>query len=65
MPRLSEVMEEGHKALVFSQFTSFLTIVRLRLEREGVDYEYLDGKTRNRAVAVQRFQKRSESASCS
>ena len=56
MPRLSEVMEEGHKALVFSQFTSFLTIIRLRLEREGVDYEYLDGKTRNRAAAVERFQ---------
>jgi len=56
MPRLSEVIEEGHKVLVFSQFTSFLAIVRLRLEREGVDYEYLDGKTRNRGVAVQRFQ---------
>jgi superfamily II DNA or RNA helicase len=56
MPRLSEVIDEGHKALVFSQFTSFLAIIRLRLEREGVDYEYLDGKTRNRGVAVQRFQ---------
>ena len=56
MPRLSEVIEEGHKVLVFSQFTSFLAIIRLRLERKGVDYEYLDGKTRNRGVAVQRFQ---------
>lgn len=56
MPRLSEVIDEGHKALVFSQFTSFLAIIRLRLEREGVDYEYLDGKTRNRGAAVQRFQ---------
>ncbi len=56
MPQLSEVTEEGHKALVFSQFTSFLAIVRRRLEREGIDYEYLDGKTRNRGVAVERFQ---------
>ena len=56
MPRLDEVMEEGHKVLVFSQFTSFLAIVRRRLEREGIDYEYLDGKTRNRGVAVERFQ---------
>ena len=56
MPQLSEVTEEGHKALVFSQFTSFLSIVRRRLEREGIDYEYLDGKTRNRGVAVERFQ---------
>ena len=56
MPRLSEVMEEGHKALVFSQFTSFLAIVRRRLEIEGVEYEYLDGKTRRRDLAVERFQ---------
>ena len=56
MPRLSEVTDEGHKAIVFSQFTSFLAIVRRRLEREGIDYEYLDGKTRHRGVAVERFQ---------
>jgi len=56
MPRLSEVTEEGHKALVFSQFTSFLAIVRRRLEVEGIDYEYLDGKTRRRDLAVERFQ---------
>ncbi|HVQ38305.1 MAG TPA: DEAD/DEAH box helicase, partial [Pyrinomonadaceae bacterium] len=56
MPQLSEVIEEGHKALVFSQFTSFLAIVRRRLDREGIDYEYLDGKTRRRDLAVERFQ---------
>jgi hypothetical protein len=56
LPRLSEVTEEGHKAIVFSQFTSFLSIVRRRLDQQGVVYEYLDGKTRNRGVAVERFQ---------
>ncbi|MFN2532934.1 MAG: SNF2-related protein [Pyrinomonadaceae bacterium] len=56
LPRLSEVTEEGHKAIVFSQFTSFLSIVRSRLDHLGVTYEYLDGKTRNRGVAVERFQ---------
>jgi len=56
LPRLSEVTEEGHKAIVFSQFTSFLAIVRSRLDQQGVAYEYLDGKTRNRGVAVERFQ---------
>ena len=56
LPRLSEVIEEGHKVLVFSQFTSFLAIVRGRLEKEGVAYEYLDGKTRDRQLAVERFQ---------
>jgi SNF2 family DNA or RNA helicase len=56
LPRLSELIDEGHKAIVFSQFTSFLTIVRRRLETEGIPYEYLDGKTRNRGEAVERFQ---------
>jgi superfamily II DNA or RNA helicase len=56
LPQLAEVREEGHKALVFSQFTSFLAIVRARLDREGVPYEYLDGKTRDRAARVARFQ---------
>ncbi len=56
LPRLNEVTEEGHKAIVFSQFTSFLSIIRERLDHQGVAYEYLDGKTRNRGVAVERFQ---------
>jgi superfamily II DNA or RNA helicase len=56
MPQLAEVREEGHKALVFSQFTSFLAIVRRRLDLEGIDYEYLDGKTIRRDLAVERFQ---------
>ena len=56
IPRLGEVVEEGHKALVFSQFTSFLAIVKARLDREGFVYEYLDGKTRDRRAPVERFQ---------
>ena len=35
LPQLAEVVEEGHKVLVFSQFTSFLAIVRERLDAEG------------------------------
>lgn len=57
LPRLSEVIEENHKAIVFSQFTSFLSIVRKRLDDQGVAYEYLDGKTSNRGKAVERFQR--------
>jgi len=56
LPQISEVLEEGHKALVFSQFTSFLAIVRDRLDRDGIVYEYLDGKTRDRQTRVERFQ---------
>jgi superfamily II DNA or RNA helicase len=56
LPSITEVVEEGHKVLVFSQFTSFLAIVRDRLEQEKITYEYLDGRTRNRAARVERFQ---------
>jgi SNF2 family DNA or RNA helicase len=56
LPQMAEVVDEGHKVLVFSQFTSFLAIVRKRLDEEGIVYEYLDGKTRNREERVERFQ---------
>jgi SNF2 family DNA or RNA helicase len=51
-----ELAEEGHKALIFSQFVEMLSIVRSRLEEHGVVYEYLDGQTRDRKRRVQRFQ---------
>lgn len=60
LPQLVEVSEEGHKALVFSQFTKLLAIVRHRLDREGVIYEYLDGRTRDRQSKVERFQSNSD-----
>jgi SNF2 family DNA or RNA helicase len=52
---LLELMAEGHRALVFSQFTSFLARVRARLEREGIPTAYLDGRTRRRAEVVDGF----------
>jgi SNF2 family DNA or RNA helicase len=56
MDHLGEVAEEGHKVLVFSQFTSFLAIVRARLDAAKITYEYLDGATRDRQQRVERFQ---------
>jgi superfamily II DNA or RNA helicase len=56
MDHLTDVVEEGHKALVFSQFTSLLAIVRRRLDAAGIVYEYLDGATRDRQHCVERFQ---------
>ena len=56
LEQLREVLDEGHKALVFSQFTSLLRIVRNRLDAKGVVYEYLDGATRDRQARVERFQ---------
>ncbi len=56
LPQIAEIVEEGHKILVFSQFTSFLSIVRDRLDEAKITYEYLDGRTRNRSERVDRFQ---------
>jgi SNF2 family DNA or RNA helicase len=55
-PRLAELIDEGHKVLVFSQFTSMLAIVKKHLDRREIVYEYLDGQTRNRKECVERFQ---------
>jgi hypothetical protein len=56
LAQLEEIREEGHKALVFSQFTSLLAIVREHLDAAGVRYEYLDGSTRDRQARVDAFQ---------
>jgi SNF2 family DNA or RNA helicase len=56
LAQLREVLAEGHKALVFSQFTSLLAIVRNRLDADRIIYEYLDGATRDRQTRVDRFQ---------
>ena len=56
VPRLVELADEQHKTLVFSQFTSFLALLREELDAKGLAYEYLDGKTRDRETPVQRFQ---------
>jgi len=56
VPRLVETIDEGHKALVFSQFTSFLGLLRTELQERNVAFEYLDGRTKDRAAHVERFQ---------
>ncbi|PZS27697.1 MAG: helicase [Pseudonocardiales bacterium] len=55
MELLTEVVSEGHRTLVFSQFTRFLTAARRRLDAEGIEYAYLDGSTRNRSAALAEF----------
>jgi SNF2 family DNA or RNA helicase len=53
--QLTEVIAEGHRCLVFSQFTSYLSKVADRLETEGIAFEYLDGSTRDRPAVIDRF----------
>jgi len=42
---LGELLENRHKALVFSQFVDHLHIIRDYLEQQGISYQYLDGST--------------------
>uniref|UniRef100_UPI0013E3F89C DEAD/DEAH box helicase n=1 Tax=Microbacterium sp. CPCC 204701 TaxID=2493084 RepID=UPI0013E3F89C len=53
--QLDEALAEGHRVLVFSQFTSFLGLVSARLAERGIPYAYLDGSTRDRDAAVASF----------
>jgi superfamily II DNA or RNA helicase len=56
LPQLDEVLDAGHKALVFSQFTSMLAILKPKLQNKQISFAYLDGKTRDREAEVERFQ---------
>jgi superfamily II DNA or RNA helicase len=56
---LSELVSEGHRALVFSQWTSLLDKVEPHLEEAGIRYGRLDGSTRDRAAVVSEFQSES------
>lgn len=52
---LPELVAEGHRALVFSQFTRFLRRIGDRLTGAGVPYSYLDGRTRSRGRVIEDF----------
>jgi superfamily II DNA or RNA helicase len=54
---LEEVIDGGHRVLVFSQFVGMLTLLKERLAEEGIEYCYLDGSTANRGAVVDKFQK--------
>ncbi len=53
--QLADVVDEGHRALVFSQFTSFLGKAAARLDAAGIAYSYLDGSTLHRSAVIDGF----------
>ncbi|KRE79255.1 DEAD/DEAH box helicase [Arthrobacter sp. Soil763] len=53
--QLEDLVAEGHRALIFSQFTGFLGKARERLVEAGIEFCYLDGGTRNRTDVVNEF----------
>ncbi|MFS0893759.1 DEAD/DEAH box helicase [Microbacterium sp. 179-I 3D3 NHS] len=55
LERIVELQAEGHRALVFSQFTSFLDLAAARLRAAGIPFAHLDGSTRHRQDVVDGF----------
>jgi superfamily II DNA or RNA helicase len=55
LEQLEEVVAEGHRALIFSQFTSYLALAAARLEKRGIRYSYLDGSTTDRPGVIDGF----------
>ncbi|MFB4392901.1 MULTISPECIES: SNF2-related protein [unclassified Pseudomonas] len=53
---LDELLSEGRKVLLFSQFTSMLALIEAELEKRGIRYSLLTGDTRDRRAPVQQFQ---------
>jgi len=56
MEMLPELIEEGRRGLLFSQFTSMLALIEHELDALGIPYARLAGDTRDRATPVDRFQ---------
>jgi non-specific serine/threonine protein kinase len=53
---MQTLQAEGHKALIFSQFTQMLGLLKTQLDAQNIPYLYLDGKTKDRQARVDAFQ---------
>ncbi len=53
---LPELLAEGRRVLIFSQFTTMLALIEKALKERKTEYEKLTGETKDRETPVQRFQ---------
>ncbi|NCC70771.1 DEAD/DEAH box helicase, partial [bacterium] len=53
--QIQEIIEEGHKILIFSSFIGMLKIVKEKFDVLNIDYSYLDGQSKNRQDIVNEF----------
>jgi len=56
MDMLEQLLDEGRRIIIFSQFTSMLALIETSLKEAGIRYEKLTGQTKDRATPVKRFQ---------
>ncbi len=52
---LNDVIAEGHRVLIFSQFTSLLALLKIELQSRKIQYSYLDGQTTKRQDVIDSF----------
>jgi SNF2 family DNA or RNA helicase len=52
---VADLVAEGHRALVFSQFTEMLELLKERADAQKLGYMYLDGRTKDRMSRVDQF----------
>jgi superfamily II DNA or RNA helicase len=57
---MEEILDGGHRVLVFSQFVTMLALLKEKLDKEGIAYAYLDGASTNRGAIVDSFQRGNE-----
>jgi SNF2 family DNA or RNA helicase len=57
MESLESSLQQGHRALIFSQWTSLLDLVEPRLNQSGVSFSRIDGSTKNRQEVTENFQR--------
>jgi SNF2 family DNA or RNA helicase len=57
MDMLPQLVEEGRRIIVFSQFRKMLELIEVELQREKLDYVMLTGVTRDRQTAINKFQR--------
>jgi SNF2 family DNA or RNA helicase len=59
MEQLEQLKERGNRPLIFSQFTTHLSLIRESLDKAGITYQYLDGQTTpaQRQERVEAFQR--------
>ena len=57
MQMLPELIEEGRRILLFSQFTSMLKLIESALQPLGIEYTKLTGQTKHREAAINRFRR--------
>ena len=64
MEQLEQLKERGNRPLIFSQFTTHLSLIREALDKAGITYQYLDGQTTpaQRQERVEAFQREESDA---